>query len=260
MTARSPWPQAPQYWLRSTDSTMNDARALLRQGTAHGTLVVADYQSAGHGNAGRRWVSSRGRNLLFNLVVAEAEVATPSLLPLWCGEAVAAAIDQTAASAHRVGIRSLLKWPNDILMEGGKVAGVLCERQGAWYSIGVGVTCNQRFGLPGGPFPATSLGSLLRTRIDRLLLLERILSHFDAALVAASRSGAGADVVARSIDKRLYGRGCRMQIANAPANLPTAGTLVGLAADGALIVRDDAGRSHHYYSGRLLPALDRKLA
>jgi BirA family biotin operon repressor/biotin-[acetyl-CoA-carboxylase] ligase len=254
LTARSPWPNAPQYWLHATDSTMLDAGAFLRAGTPHGTLVVADYQRAGHGTAGRRWVSSRGSNLLFNVVLAVDAVAKPSLLPLYWGVAIAAAIDATAARSGGGSVHALVKWPNDVLVGGAKVAGVLCERHGDWFNTGVGVTCNQRYGLPGGPFPAKSLRTLLGARIERLGLLELILWNLEAELVAARAAPASRHAPPSSLEQRLYGRGKEIRIENAALGMPAVGTLIGLTADGALVVRDRDGGRHHHYSGRLLPA------
>ena len=113
--------------LRETDSTNERARALAAAGAPHGTLVTAEAQSAGRGRQGRAWAAPAGSALLCSLVVRSFD----ELLSLRAGLAVADA----AGAAARV------KWPNDVLVEGRKVAGVLVEGrpQEGWAVVGIGV-------------------------------------------------------------------------------------------------------------------------
>ena len=254
---RSPWPDAPQRWLATTSSTMDEAGSLQRQGAPHGTLVVADYQRAGRGRKGRTWVSARGQNLLFSLLLDARRAPEPALLPLVVGVAVAAAIDRLVAQFRPRDreVRPQVKWPNDVVIAGHKVAGALCDRRGDLVMVGVGVTCNQRRGLPAGPYPARSLRQLLGVRVDRWALLERILGLLHDGLGADSPDSAEGRLSAvSSIEPWLYGAGLEVSIDEAPRGLPDRGTVVGIADDGALRVRDAGGRIHPYYSGRLLPA------
>jgi BirA family biotin operon repressor/biotin-[acetyl-CoA-carboxylase] ligase len=118
---------APRLHLRSTDSTNLQARTLAGRGAPHGTLVTADEQSAGRGRQGRVWTAAAGRALLCSVVVREP----PRLLPLMAGVAVA---DVAGSDAQ-------LKWPNDVLIAGRKVAGILVEGrpQERWAVVGVGI-------------------------------------------------------------------------------------------------------------------------
>jgi BirA family transcriptional regulator, biotin operon repressor / biotin---[acetyl-CoA-carboxylase] ligase len=116
----------PRLHLRSVGSTNQRARELAAAEAPHGTLVTAAEQTAGRGRQGRRWVAPPGRALLMSLVLRE----WPRLLPLAAGIAV----------AEECGPRASIKWPNDVLLDGGKVAGVLAEgrpREG-WIVLGVG--------------------------------------------------------------------------------------------------------------------------
>jgi BirA family biotin operon repressor/biotin-[acetyl-CoA-carboxylase] ligase len=117
----------PRLHLRVTGSTNDRARALATDGAPHGTLVTAREQTAGRGRWGRSWVGPPGRALLMSVVLRELD----PLLPLRAGLAVA----DLAGDAARV------KWPNDVWVEGRKVAGVLIEArpQDAWAVIGVGL-------------------------------------------------------------------------------------------------------------------------
>jgi BirA family transcriptional regulator, biotin operon repressor / biotin---[acetyl-CoA-carboxylase] ligase len=117
----------PRLHLRATDSTNLRARALAAAGAPHGTLVTAAAQTAGRGRQGRTWTAPPGRALLMSLVVREP----PPLVPLVAAVAVADA----------VGAAARIKWPNDVLVEGRKVAGILVEGrpQERWAVVGIGV-------------------------------------------------------------------------------------------------------------------------
>jgi BirA family biotin operon repressor/biotin-[acetyl-CoA-carboxylase] ligase len=117
----------PRLHLRETDSTNDRARVLAAAGAPNGTLVTADAQTAGRGRQGRAWSAPPGHALLMSLVLREAH----PLLPLAAAVAVAKA----------VGDRAQIKWPNDVLLEGRKVAGILAEGrpQEGWVVLGIGV-------------------------------------------------------------------------------------------------------------------------
>ena len=101
--------------------------AARREGAAHGTLVTADEQTAGRGRQGRGWATPRGRAIAASLVLREYD----DLLPLRAGLAVA---DVAGPSA-------LVKWPNDVWLDGQKVAGILVEarQDPGWAVLGIGV-------------------------------------------------------------------------------------------------------------------------
>ena len=118
---------SPRVHRRRTGSTNADARALAIAGAPHGTLVTALEQHDGRGRQGRRWYAPPARALLCSLVIRDP----PLLLPL------AAAV----AVAELAGPRALLKWPNDVLLDGRKVSGILIEGrpQERWSVLGIGV-------------------------------------------------------------------------------------------------------------------------
>ena len=122
----------PRVHYRVIDSTNARARSLAAGGAPHGTVVTAGEQSAGRGRQGRTWSAAAGRALLCSIVVRDPV----ALLPLAAGVAVAEAVEDavTAASAR-------LKWPNDVLVAGRKVAGILVEGrpQEGWAVVGIGL-------------------------------------------------------------------------------------------------------------------------
>jgi BirA family biotin operon repressor/biotin-[acetyl-CoA-carboxylase] ligase len=117
----------PRLHLRRVDSTNARARKLAAAGAPHGTLVTAAEQTAGRGRQGRTWSGPAGRALLCSVIVREP----PRLLPLLTGVAV----------AEVAGLQARLKWPNDVLIAGRKVAGILVEGrpQEHWAVVGVGM-------------------------------------------------------------------------------------------------------------------------
>jgi len=113
--------------LRQTESTNTLARQLAAGGAPHGTLVTAGEQSAGRGRQGRGWSAPPGSSLLCSYVIREPT----KLLSLAAGVAV----------AEECGERARLKWPNDVLIDGRKVAGILVEGrpQERWAVLGIGI-------------------------------------------------------------------------------------------------------------------------
>lgn len=123
---------SPRVHYRTVDSTNARARQLAERGAPHGTLVTAAEQTAGKGRQGRSWSSTPGRALLCSLVLRDP----PPLLPLAAGIAV----------AEEVGDDAVLKWPNDVLLDGRKVAGILVEGrpQDGWAVLGIGLNVAMR--------------------------------------------------------------------------------------------------------------------
>jgi BirA family biotin operon repressor/biotin-[acetyl-CoA-carboxylase] ligase len=117
----------PRVHHRVTDSTSDRARALALAGAPHGTLVTAGEQRCGRGRQGRTWSAPPGRALLMSIVLRE----WPPLLP------IAGAV----AVADVAGPRAAIKWPNDVLVDGRKLAGVLGEgrHQEGWAVLGIGL-------------------------------------------------------------------------------------------------------------------------
>jgi BirA family transcriptional regulator, biotin operon repressor / biotin---[acetyl-CoA-carboxylase] ligase len=171
----------PRLHLRVTTSTNDRARDLAQAGTPHGTLVTAGEQSAGRGRQGRTWSAPAGSALLMSLVLRDA----PSLLPLAAGLAVAEVVGPTAR----------VKWPNDVLLDRRKVAGILAEArpQEGWAVLGIGLNVALRIeDLP--PELHESAGTLglapadLEPTLARLLdALDRDLALDAAALLAGYR-------------------------------------------------------------------------
>lgn len=130
---------SPRVHFRRIGSTNTRARQLCIAGAPDGALVTANEQSAGRGRQGRSWSAPAGSALLCSVVVR----SPPPLLSLRAGVAVAETVDQAIGSAGQaIGVGpALIKWPNDVLLGGRKVAGVLVEGRVSedWAVVGVGI-------------------------------------------------------------------------------------------------------------------------
>ena len=126
---------SPHSHYRSTDSTNTRARELASAGAPGGTIVTAAEQTAGRGRQGRSWTAPAGKALLYSTILRPLD-RRHLLLPLSVPVAVCAAAEELEPA-----IRCQIKWPNDIWIEGRKVAGVLIEArpQDGWAVIGVGL-------------------------------------------------------------------------------------------------------------------------
>jgi BirA family transcriptional regulator, biotin operon repressor / biotin---[acetyl-CoA-carboxylase] ligase len=172
----------PRLHLRATSSTNDRARTLAASGAPHGTLVTATEQTAGRGRQGRTWAAPPGRALLCSLLLRDYD----PLLPLRAGLAV----------ADLAGDAALVKWPNDVLLDGRKLAGILVEArpQDGWAVLGIGV--NVAVDLADLPpevreraaTRGRAPGELERTLAELLRALEARLAEPPAATLAALRA------------------------------------------------------------------------
>lgn len=181
-------------WRDELDSTQRLARELARGGAEEGTTVIAERQTAGRGRLGRQWHSPPGLNLYCSVVLRPA--LAPSAVPCVALIAGLAVVDAVRAVA---GLAGTLKWPNDVLLDGRKVAGVLTEMEAEIERVrfviaGIGVNVNATDFPPELARKATSLGLAGARPVDRaaftaglLAALEGRYRRFLAAGFAAMR-------------------------------------------------------------------------
>ncbi len=205
------------------ESTNQVARALAEEGAAHGTVVVAARQTAGRGRQGRAWESPVGALLLSMVIRPGAE----PLLPLRAGLAV----------ARVVGPKARVKWPNDVLLEGRKVAGILVEAQGEAVVLGIGL--NVAVDLAHLPSEvAARAGSLSLPQEAIPQVRDRLLSELHVALGGAPELM----VAALAARDALAGQAVRWESGGAGSALE--GVAEGIEPTGHLRVRDEAGTVH----------------
>jgi BirA family transcriptional regulator, biotin operon repressor / biotin---[acetyl-CoA-carboxylase] ligase len=157
--------------LVKTASTMRDAAALAADGCPHGTAVVAAEQTAGMGRHGHSWHSEPGAGLYLSIVLRIPE--TSPILTLALGLATVDAIRNTA------GLVCDLRWPNDVLIGGRKVAGIIVHMAGSATIAGIGINVNHTAFPPELSALATSLRIQAGRPIDMETLLQNLLSSVD---------------------------------------------------------------------------------
>lgn len=182
--------------LESIDSTNAEAKRLAEQGAPDCTVVWAKRQTAGRGRRGRTWVSEDG-NLYFSILLRMPyPMEVMSQLSFVAANAVADAVQVAATRGAFVNV----KWPNDVLLEGRKVAGILLEgepdlKTGAfkWLVLGIGVNIASHPALEEGMYPATSLAAqgVEGEGLDVTLMLDTLTKRFLAGLATWRNLGFG---------------------------------------------------------------------
>ena len=218
--------------LRRIDSTNAEALRRARVGAADGTVVVADEQTAGRGRRGRSWISAPG-NLFMTILVRPPEGSAVAQLSFVAAVALGEALPP--------GTDFRFKWPNDLLVEGRKIAGILVEADGGAAAVGIGVnTARTPDGVRetaadlGGRREASGLAADICASFDRWYrrwLAEGFAPVREAWLSRAS--GIGEQVTARSARGAVTGRFDR------------------LAADGALVLVDASGAETEIGAGEI---------
>lgn len=194
------WAGRPVQFYDSVGSTNLVAKAEAEAGAPSGTLIVADMQTAGRGRRGRAWESPKGTNIYNTLILRpDFEPEKASMLTLLMALAVVEGVEKTlmadgkdAAIGEEIPKISI-KWPNDVVVNGRKICGILTEmsmgQDGDWYVvIGVGINVGWQMFAPELEDKATSLeaeyckgiSSLIPSRISRSMLIAHIMEAFEA--------------------------------------------------------------------------------
>ena len=217
------------HWLDEVDSTNTYVRDRARQGAPAGMVAVADHQTAGRGRLGRRWESPPGANLLASVLLRPECGGGDVHL---CSGAVALA----AADACRevAGVQPVLKWPNDLLLDGAKLAGVLAEAEfagSALTAVVVGIGLNVAW-----PGPAEAGGTCLddvggaAQPVDRRVLLDHLLAALGPRLALLDQAD-GRGIMADEVRRRCATLGQEVRV-----------VLAGKELTGRATAIDDAGR------------------
>ncbi|HEX3850214.1 MAG TPA: biotin--[acetyl-CoA-carboxylase] ligase [Polyangiaceae bacterium] len=231
----------PLMYKPVTGSTNDDALLAARSGAPHGSVFVADEQTAGRGRRGHSWLAAPGEDLLFSVLLRpKLELPQTSALTLAIGLALRDAVSQRIAESAD------LKWPNDLLVNGKKLAGILVESQlqgDRLQAVVVGIGLN----VASREFPseiaarATSLALLGSTRLEREPLLYDVLQAISARLDAYQNTGVAGILGELNTVDALRGKRVRVDA--------QVGIGRGLDEHGRLLLEDDAGRIHAILSG-----------
>jgi BirA family biotin operon repressor/biotin-[acetyl-CoA-carboxylase] ligase len=236
------WLGCQRIELDECDSTNDEAARLARAGARHGTVVIARAQRAGRGRDGRAWASPRDSGLYLSAVIRPP-------LPLIDVPPMTLAIGVGLCDAARaVGAPVALKWPNDALVHGRKLAGVLVEAHSQGNrldAIIVGIGVNLSGVLPSEvAATAITLDQAAAAPVDRALFLEHLLAQVERWTDRYVASGLA--VIAPAWHARMAtGISARARVDGADLF----GEVAGLDGDGALLLRDSLGRLHRVRSG-----------
>ncbi|MEK7709346.1 MAG: biotin--[acetyl-CoA-carboxylase] ligase [candidate division NC10 bacterium] len=220
--------------LGEVDSTQTEARRLAETGAPEGTVVRAERQTRGRGRRGHDWVDERGSALLISIVLRPAvEVSRLPQLSLLAGVAAAEALEETS------GLPVAVAWPNDLLIRGLKVAGILAESSaapgaGPVVILGIGINVNQTRFPPDLGGRATSLALEAAHPFDRERLLAAMLQRLEAWYRRWVAEGFGPVREAWRRGSATLGR--RVAVGDG-----IEGIAEDLAEDGALLLRTETG-------------------
>lgn len=238
-------PERPVEWHAVIDSTMRRAAALAREGAPSGAIVGADEQTAGQGRLGRSWHSPPGGGLYFTMILRpRLGAADLPLVTLALGLAVADSVQMFT------GLPCDLRWPNDVLANGRKLAGILTQMQDGAVLAGVGLNVNQPDFPPDLRPIATSLILETGTEHDKHFLLRAIAGNIESHLQILESSGAAA-ILRLFASASSYVAGRRVAV-----ELPTGevrGVTAGLTPAGYLLLRTDAGEEITVTAGGVRP-------
>jgi BirA family biotin operon repressor/biotin-[acetyl-CoA-carboxylase] ligase len=241
----------PLFVYEAVGSTNDVCRGLAGSGAPHGTLVVADEQLKGRGRDGRRWFTPPGSAIAMSLLLRPGGIGRHDLaaLNMLGALAVVQALDD-------LGLAASIKWPNDVLLGGGKVAGVLTET--TWRGevleyvvLGLGVNVGQESVPPEArlDFPAVCIEAQLGRSTGRESLVAAILKH-----IAAGIKRLGGQGLIPEIEQRLAYLGCEVEIHHEARK--TAARVVGLSQDCRLRVQLAGGEERLIGSDAHLRAVD----
>jgi BirA family biotin operon repressor/biotin-[acetyl-CoA-carboxylase] ligase len=223
-----------------TASTNADVADRARAGAAEGLVIVAEHQTAGRGRMGRSWEAPPRSALLFSLLLRPATIE-PARLP-WLGLLTPLAVAEAVRSLE---VEAEVKWPNDVLVEDRKLAGILLERidtaDGPAAVVGIGLNVTLR--ADERPHEAaTSLGLEQASTTDRVTVLAAVLRSFERHYRAwlEQADGTGAVLAAYEKISATLGREVRAEL---PGGTTVTGTATAIDQDGRLVVDGPAGRT-----------------
>jgi BirA family biotin operon repressor/biotin-[acetyl-CoA-carboxylase] ligase len=213
-------------WRETVSSTNDELRALAEKGSSEGLILIAHEQTAGRGRRGAVWLSPKGENLAFSVLLRPiASKALWHRLSLAAGLAVAEALEAFVPVAE-------IKWPNDVRISGKKIAGILIEAGVDFVIIGIGINVNST-GFP-AELAATSLREEIGEEMDRAELLHGVVSRL---AFRTGEIGIGFDGILKSIRERCALTGHRVSFLSADKRRE--GVVKGIGTAGELMVEID---------------------
>ncbi len=242
------WAGRPVHFFEELDSTNVRARQEAESGAPEGTLVAADMQTAGRGRRGRAWNSPPGMNIYFTLILRPSYVPDKaSMVTLVMALAVAEGIRGTC------GVEAEIKWPNDIVVKGKKVCGILTEMDAGGGSIryviiGVGVNVGLQEFPPEIENTAASLEALCGRKVSRAALVANILKSFEKYYESFRKAASLAGIRER-YNSLLVNRDREVRVLDPKGEFR--GVARGINESGELLVEREDGSIAEVYAGEV---------
>ena len=223
----------PFWYFDEIDSTNDHVKRQQPELTSDGLVCLADFQASGRGQKRRQWLSQRAENLMFTIVLKPSDSDRIQALPFVAALSVAEAIEARGSSSPDI------KWPNDVVIDGKKVAGILSE---ATFSgnrlerviIGIGINVNQLDFPTGLAYPAASIRSMNGGGIvNREEFLADLLARFEESYERWMKNDCE---LIKSINKRLIGYGQKVTLKVEGESPETPCTVLGIDEFGHLAV------------------------
>jgi len=258
---------APVFFEEIVSSTMDVSHQLASESAAHGTVITADFQKAGRGRIRNRcWEMEKGVNLPFTILLRYSCIEDiPAALTLRAGLSVSLAIEDFKPSLRNL---VFVKWPNDIMIGSKKAAGILCEADGGYVHLGIGINVAQKefpehlrdraasIALAGNGEQVTKNKEYLiedekqiADNNGRFALLEKILSRlYEELEIPAAESWKP------RLERRLYKRGGNIEFTEGAADSGkiVRGCLTGIGESGELLILPDGEKeARSFFTGEI---------
>lgn len=242
------WAAKNLVFYEETGSTNQDAKKMAEEGAEHGTLVVANMQNAGRGRWGRTWLSPAGEAVYMSLLLRPpCEPEQASALTLVMALAVLETVKEL--KPQNCGI----KWPNDIVMSGKKICGILtemCVKKGDidYVIIGVGINANQSSFAEEIADTATSILLQIGKRADRAWLICRIMHYFEQMYAEFEKTWDLTGLIER-YHQSLLNKNRQVRVLDPKGEYE--GVALGINPQGELLVRKQDGELIEVYAGEV---------
>jgi BirA family biotin operon repressor/biotin-[acetyl-CoA-carboxylase] ligase len=242
------------HYFLEIDSTNSHAQRLAAEGADEGAVIIAEAQTHGRGRLGRSWISPPFVNLYFSVILR------PRLPPVDAPQlTLMAAVALTDTLAQFLQIPPIIKWPNDILVGGKKLAGVLTEsscdsKRIEFVILGIGVNLNY----PVASMPelirqrATSIVSVTEKSVSRELFLRRLIQDLDRCYGELEDAGFHSIATRWEALFGLRGKKVRVEMGDQVVT----GTARGIDRDGALLLESEGGAPLRIVAGDVVPVED----
>ena len=252
---KTKWAGKTVYFAEKVDSTKSWIKRLSKEGAEHGTLAVAEFQSAGRGRFDRKWEAPEGSSIMMTILLRpEFEPQYASMLTLVMGLAVAQAVDE-------LGFKVSIKWPNDVVHNGRKMVGILTEMSAEQdyihhVVIGVGINVREQVFAPEIADKACCIDREWGRKISRSRLLAQIMNAFEEDYEIFMRDG-DLSGLQESYNDMLVNRDRIVCILSSRPDKEGRqaeefrGTALGIDKEGELLVRREDGSVEKVFAGEV---------